>query len=106
MKKFMCVLISFVILVGSVVCIPVSAASVGEENVTFDSPEAMAEYIQDNLKDFTDEYNQETQSAIAYARASIGTEIFNPDYCEKQFSVRLKDSSDYVICMDFNGSNG
>lgn len=106
MKKFMCVLISFVILVGSVVCIPVSAASVGEENVAFDSPEAMAEYIQSNLKDFTDEYNQETQSATSYVRASIGTEIFNPDYCEKQFSVRLMDSSDYVICMDFNDSNG
>ena len=106
MKKFMCVLISFIILIGSAVGIPASAISMGEENVVFDSPEAMAEYIQNNLDDFADEYNQENATMTAYSRMAVGAEIFDPDYCENQFSVQLANSTEYVICMDFNESNG
>lgn len=106
MKKFMCILVSLVILMGSVTSIPVFAASVDEENVSFESPEEMAEYIQNHLDDFTSEYNQENAVASTYSLTSPGAEVFDPEYCENQFSVQLLGSSEYVICMDFNGSNG
>ena len=105
MKKLLCFLLSLVMLVGLCASVPALAVSAAEENATFQSPEALAEYIQSNLSAFTAEYNQENAAVSTYS-LSATSEIFDPDYCEHQFSVQLLDTSEHAICMDFNDSNG
>ena len=99
MKKLVCVLLSYILLVCSSGITLVSAAT-SDSYLSFGSPEAMAEYIEDNLDEVKKQYNDKNSSVIPDML------IFAADYCENKFLVPLINSEEYVVCMDFNGVNG
>lgn len=96
---------TLIFLVNIFPTIPIYATE--DSITTFNSSNDMADYILENLSDFTEEYNRLiSDNSISYTTTQENTSLFRADYCENEFSIPLLHNGESVICLDFNGNNG
>ncbi len=107
MKKMVCFLMAM-LLTFCLISSGSFTANAFDVNAVFNTPEEMADYINQNLDAFVSQYSgaKAQANSISSVSEEISADIFDPDYCEHSFSIPLLNSNDYVVCMDFNGDNG